>query len=80
MNGIWIRNQRKDALLFVSIFDVCMDGEIYAKASFGDIGGSCESIGKYASRERALEVLDEIQEEIWLYGAHPGNVYQMPQE
>lgn len=46
-------------------------------------------IGKYETKERALEILDEIQEHIEKHGEtyleengvkHYGNVYQMPSE
>ena len=51
--GIWIRSQDKEALIKVNWLSAC-DNMIYRE--------EYSVIGKYSTNERAIEVLDEIQQ------------------
>ena len=75
---LWIRSQDKNKLCVAKFFELdndktgifCFNGESYSIFA-----------GKYKSKERALEVLDEIQD--LLQNAYVGNVnrivYKMPE-
>lgn len=56
---MWIRTQDKEALLKISHLDVYSLGE-----NSWIIEGCGNDLGTYKSKERAIEVLDEIQERI----------------
>lgn len=79
---MWVRTQDKMSLIEVQGFQICYikneDEEYWEIYTIGT------SLGKYNSKERALEVLDEIQK---LLIAMPRTeipfnniVYQMPEE
>lgn len=71
---LWIRSQSKETLMKVTKVHIC-DGVIFANG-YTEFD---ERIGEYATRERALEVLDEIQ--AYLRSDTPqSNVYNMPKE
>ena len=55
---LWIRNQDKDVLQKITSLFVNDDGYIF---SYDYINSNEVFLGKYKSKERALEVLDEIQ-------------------
>lgn len=55
---LWIRTQNREKLINVAYIDVSQLNEIGEYR----LGGDGMFIGKYKSKERALEVLDEIQE------------------
>ena len=57
---LWIRSQNKGALIKVEMLGN-IDGVIYSY-----LGNNITELGKYKSSERALEVLDEIQNIILL--------------
>ncbi|WP_460285436.1 hypothetical protein [Clostridium sporogenes] len=78
--GIWIRSQKKDVLVFCDHIEV--DGN--------DIYGNEYFLGKYTTEQRALEVLDMIENRI-MQGSRFDEiqsgkrktrdfVFQMPQE
>lgn len=83
----WIRNQRRTTLKIVSDIRLSVTG--------GNIFCDSEIFGEYRTKERALEVLNEIQKHIEKqgtseaqvneYGIMNGiefysNVYEMPKE
>lgn len=77
--NLWIRSQDKEVLTrVVDIWKDADKNEIWSKSSFAI--KNC--LGIYKTKERALEVLDEIQD--LLQNAYVGNsnriVYQMPKE
>lgn len=84
---LWIRSQDREKLLKVNGLqyqnckleeNVCVEANIIL-----GLYGSCDSeiIGEYKTKERALEVLDEIQIEISNYvGTMAEIVYEMPKE
>ena len=56
---MWIRSQSKETLLKVTKIFI-QNNEIFANME----DGFDEMVGEYKSKERAIEVLDEIQERI----------------
>ena len=76
---LWIRSQDKEVLTrVVDIWKDADKNEIWSKSSFA----TKNCLGIYKTKERALEVLDEIQD--LLQNAYIGNanriVYQMPKD
>jgi len=61
---MWIRSQNKTVLIRAGFIDVC-DTRIFASNSQTKIEKTGICIGKYETVERAIEVLDEIQESVW---------------
>jgi hypothetical protein len=88
MNGIWVRSQSRRALvLAASAFVVPQsDGVWQININSTRFHGALvvETVAKYPTEQRALEVLDEIQEQVEQaarYGNPAGaGVYQMPAE
>lgn len=88
---LWVRSQDKTELL--QVFNVYVENCL-VRANYGRYYNGCyyAELGKYATEERALEVLDEIQRLITdlqylSYGIENGefcsyrpNVYEMPKE
>lgn len=61
---MWIRTQDKEALVYANNFYIMKTrGEEKYEISYFD-GDSFVKLGFYKSKERALEVLDEIQKKI----------------
>lgn len=56
---MWIRNQSKETLLKATKIFI-HDNQVFASME----DGFDEMVGEYKSKERAIEVLDEIQERI----------------
>ena len=55
---LWIRSQDKETLILVEHLDIYCDDEIEQIYCIEECGND---LGRYKSKERALEVLDEIQ-------------------
>lgn len=74
MGGVWIRTQNKETLVFVSFISrLC-----HRLQGSGINESDCSvNLGEYQSKNRAFEILDEIQKHI-----QNGNngVYIMPKE
>lgn len=80
---LWIRTQDKECLMKVDRIDISDNNTIMAN-------GFEIWLGAYKSKERALEVLDEIQNHIQKQGKteldnevglkYYGNIYEMPKE
>lgn len=86
---LWVRSQDKEILVKVNNLSLALNKDETCEIinSFED--HQCWELGTYTTKERALEVLDEIHEHIEKYGEtylqenglkHYGNVYQMPSE
>ena len=85
---MWIRFQNKEALVYANNFYIrkARVEEKYEISYFD--GDSFVKLGFYKSKERAVEVLDEIQEKIINFEFGEANeclisnevVYQMPKE
>lgn len=58
---MWIRNQRKNALVNINFLRVINDGNYCLICGATADGYDCE-LGVYSTEEKALDVLDEIQE------------------
>lgn len=68
---LWIRSQDKERLIKVSnVQYTYRKGDLYSdvrgKHYIGTYYDNLEILGEYATKERALEVLDEIEERIML--------------
>jgi hypothetical protein len=87
MNGIWIRSQDKKTLAEPNLLNYeeeCRDsdGNRFENAIITDASETEYLLGTYATEERALQVLDEIQAFINCDGEMNGNkyrAYEMPQ-
>lgn len=68
---MWVRSQDRKILTDVHNLDIDDINQIW----------DCSSLlGKYSSEEKALKVLDEIQELIYFNAKDNGFTYQMPQD
>ena len=83
---LWIRSQDKESLTKVSNVEYTYkEGDLYTdvrrKHYIGTYYDNLKILGEYKTKERALEVLDEVQD--LLQNAYIGNanriVYQMPE-
>ena len=76
--NLWVRSQNKEDLILIKKPICVYDNKIVYKES----ASYMMTIGKYKTKERTIEVLDEIQD--LLQNAYVGNVnrivYQMPAE
>lgn len=81
---LWIRSQDKKSLTKVSNVEYTYEeGNLYTdvrgKHYIGTYYDNLKILGEYKSKERALEVLDEIQ--AYLMSDTPqANVYTMPED
>ena len=66
---MWIRSQ--DRKILTKIDDLAIDGA-------NQIWGDCCLLGKYSSEEKALRVLDQIQDNMETFEHEPTMVFQMP--
>jgi len=86
---LWIRSQDKEILLKIN------ELETEANMIIAFDGNKYQCLGTYKSKERALEILDEIQEHIQKQGQsyiltdekglpaglrNYGNIYEMPEK
>lgn len=79
---MWIRSQDKLCLMKVEALPILSydekDNNIWSVIGIGKFQ---YTLGTYKSKERAIEVLDEIQDEISFYvGTIAQRVYEMPKE
>ena len=78
---LWIRSQDKEVLQKITSLFVNDDGYIF---SYDYINSNEVFLGKYKTKERALEVLDEIQKilnlEYTFLQDLSNYVYEMPKE
>ena len=75
--SLWIRSQDKIVLMKVDTLSL---GEKATILGFGNDGNINGKLAKYKTEERALEVLDEIQEYINSDVMFNLNVFEMPKE
>jgi hypothetical protein len=75
---LWIRSQDKEVLTrVVDIWKDADKNEIWSKSSFA----TKNCLGIYKTKERAIEILDEIQQYILLPNIDNSTyVYQMPKD
>lgn len=79
---LWIRSQNKEMLTKVNMVDLASDSDLEIVCVFDR---DDYTLGKYKTKERALEVLDEIQnmlEHEWDYKDKFSmcRIYEMPKE
>lgn len=60
---LWIRSQDKEILMLINTIAIAKD-EVGSIIGYGIDGKIKVELGTYATKERALEVLDEIQRTI----------------
>lgn len=79
---MWVRSQNKECLLKCNTINIATKEETNGYIIFEYIGNDdYVNLGVYKSKERALEILDEIQTEISNYvGTMAQIVYEMPEE
>lgn len=84
---LWVRSQDKERLIKVSNvqYTYYRKGDLYSdvrgKHYIGTYYDNLEILGEYATKERALEVLNEIQRYILLPNIDNSTyVYQMPEK
>lgn len=83
---MWIRSQKGDLLINAILFNIGyapnLNVGIYANEDLHHFSGNGIRIAEYKTEERAIEILDEIQEYIESELDNPGNyyVYKMPKE
>lgn len=79
---MWIRSQNKYILANVNSFRICkcdIDGDVYYSIH-GHYDGHEQSLGYYSTKEKALEVLDYIQNEIQSNVYDEQTVFEMPND
>lgn len=78
---MWIRNQDRTALLDCDNFEVeSYSNAPHAVVTLNNRTNITVDLGVYSSKEKALKVLDEIQELIYFNAKDNGFTYQMPQD
>ena len=77
---LWVRSQSKGTLCRVEVLYIGKDtNKIFSDKLISGVSvGFC--LGEYKTKERALEVLDEIQGILIDYSQMSRVVYQMPEE
>ena len=77
--NLWVRTQDKECLTNISNIQYVYKNNIHGLGTYYD---NLKILGTYKTREKALKVLDEIQD--LLQNAYIGNsnriVYQMPKD
>jgi hypothetical protein len=71
---LWIRSQDKLSLTKINSIGIEYDKKL---VGYGNV---CVKLGEYKTKERALEVLDEIQNILIDYSNISRVVYEMPEE
>lgn len=77
---LWVRTQDKKRLINVN--EIYIDANVI-KANYKEYYSGCEYVflGEYSKEERAIEILDEIQEKIEYYlDDKLSTIYEMPEE
>ena len=74
---LWIRSQDKKTLHKCDNITIMTDSEDGKNIKGYKVVG-CKDLGRYETKERALEVLEEIQN--MLYAGTTSIVYQMPEK
>lgn len=74
---MWIRSQTKNALVNINFMCMCNESDgwvIYCESP----GGVTYRLGVYSTKEKALKVLDQIQDNMESFEHEPTMVFQMP--
>jgi hypothetical protein len=78
MEGIWIRSQDRETLIFAT----CVKVNDYSSSVTASNGDKTLFVGTYATRKRCVEVADEIEDKIGYLNDTEIRTpaYHMPQE
>lgn len=76
---MWIRSQRRNTLVNINFMRVINDGNYCLICGATTDGCDCE-LGVYSTEEKALKVLDQIQDNMESFEHEPTMVFQMPQD
>ena len=77
---LWVRSQDKLKLVKVN-YVYAIENKINSFSIYGETIDSAPIIGRYETKERAIEVLDEIQNYILLPNTdNSAYVYKMPEK
>lgn len=79
---MWIRTQNKYILANANSFRICKDGidDWVYYAIKGHYDRYEQELGIYSTKEKALKVLDQIQDNMESFEHEPTMVFQMPQD
>lgn len=77
---MWIRNQDQTALLDCDNFEIESYSDVHEVVTLNNRTNITVDLGIYSSKEKALKVLDEIQNWIRYEADENGITYQMPQD
>ena len=76
--NLWVRSQDKECLINISNIQYVYKNNMHGLGTYYD---NLKILGEYKTKERALEVLDEIQNYILLPNIdNSAYVYQMPEK
>lgn len=84
---MWIRSQNREVLVYADKLYISKENDKYT-INFDTCDGSWYCLGTYKSKERAIEVLDEIQKKISFFEfgrcrrllSHQDVIFEMPKE
>lgn len=76
---MWIRSQRKNALVDINFMRVINDGNFCLICGATTDGFDCD-LGIYSSEEKAIRVLDAIHGQLNEFDLEGTVVYQMPSD
>lgn len=79
---MWIRTQNKYILANANSFRICKDSidDLVYYAINGHYDRYEQELGIYSTKEKALKVLDQIQDNMESFEHEPTIVFQMPQD
>lgn len=79
---MWIRSQNKYILANANSFRICKDSidDWVYYAINGHYDRYEQELGIYSTKEKALKVLDQIQDNMESFEHEPTMVFQMPQD
>lgn len=79
---MWIRTQNKYILANANSFRICKDSidDWVYYAINGHYDRYEQELGIYSTKEKALKVLDQIQDNMESFEHEPTMVFQMPQD
>lgn len=79
---MWIRTQNKYILANANSFRICKDSidDLVYYAINGHYDRYEQELGIYSTKEKALKVLDQIQDNMESFEHEPTMVFQMPQD
>ena len=75
---MWVRSQNKEVLANIKAFNIIKDKEKFCITGYlNSVSDNFIYLGKYETKEKAMQVLDELQRRI---AKSESGVYQMPED